>query len=163
MADRTAELTVANTKLQKEIWERKRAEAALLESNRQVAEAIEKLRETQRHVIQRERLHALGRMASGIAHDFNNALAPILGFSELLLAKPEILRDEERVRSYIEMIYTAAEDSAKIVARLREFYRYREENDLFAPVSLDDLVQQVISLAQPRWKDQARPAGVHNH
>jgi signal transduction histidine kinase len=161
VAERTAELTVSNTKLQKEIWERKRAEAALLESNRQVAEAIEKLRETQRHVIQRERLHALGRMASGIAHDFNNALAPILGFSELLLAKPEILRDQERVRSYIEMIYTAAEDSSKIVARLREFYRYREENDLFAPVSLNDLVLQVISLAQPRWKDQAQAGGVY--
>ena len=161
VADRTEELTTANTKLQKEIWERKRAEAALLESNRQVAEALEKLRETQKHVIQRERLHALGRMASGIAHDFNNALAPILGFSELLLAKPETLRDEERVRGYVEMIHTAAEDSAKIVARLREFYRYREENDLFTPVSLNDLILQVISLTQPRWKDQAQAGGVY--
>ena len=41
---------------------------------------------------------------------------------------------EERARGYIEMIHTAAEDSAKIVARLREFYRYREETDLFTPV-----------------------------
>ena len=112
-------------------------------------------------MIQRERLHALGRMASGIAHDFNNALAPILGFSELLLRKPETLRDEERARGYIEMIHTAAEDSAKIVARLREFYRYREENDLFTPVSLNDLIQQVISLTQPRWKDQAQASGVY--
>jgi signal transduction histidine kinase len=161
VADRTEELTSANTKLQKEIWERKRAEAALLESNRQLADALEKLRETQKHVIQRERLHALGRMASGIAHDFNNALAPILGFSELLLAKPESLRNEERARGYIEMIHTAAEDSAKIVARLREFYRYREESDLLTPVSLNDLVQQVISLTQPRWKDQAQADGIY--
>ncbi len=161
VADRTAELLAANAKLQKEIAERKRAEAALLESNRQLADALEKLRETQEHVIQRERLHALGRMASGIAHDFNNALAPILGFSELLLRRPETLRDEERARGYVEMIHTAAEDSAKIVARLREFYRYREENDLFTPVSLNDLIQQVISLTQPRWKDQAQANGVH--
>jgi signal transduction histidine kinase len=159
--DRTYELTTANQKLQKEIWERKRAEAALMESNRQLAEALEKLRETQKHVIQRERLHALGRMASGIAHDFNNALAPILGFSELLMAKAETLRDEERARGYVEMIHSAAEDSVKIVARLREFYRYREENDLFTPVSLNDLIQQVISLTQPRWKDQAQSQGVY--
>jgi signal transduction histidine kinase len=59
------------------------------------------------------------------------------------------------------MIHTAAEDSAKIVARLREFYRYREENDLFTPVSLNDLIQQVISLTQPRWKDQAQAKGVN--
>src|SRR5271166_2901194 len=123
---RTGELVAANEKLQHEITERKRAETALMESNQQLADALEKLRETQEHVIQRERLHALGRMASGIAHDFNNAHAPILGFSELLLRRPETLRNEERARGYVEMIHTAAEDSAKIVARLREFYRYRE-------------------------------------
>ena len=161
VADRTGELLAANEKLQNQIWERKRAESALLESNRQLADALDKLRETQEHVIQRERLHALGRMASGIAHDFNNALAPILGFSELLLRRPEALRDFERARGYIEMIHTAAEDSAKIVGRLREFYRYREENDLFTPVSLNDLIQQVISLTQPRWKDQAQANGVN--
>jgi len=156
---RTAELLAANALLQKEIAERKRAESAVLESNRQLADALEKLRETQEQVIQRERLHALGRMASGIAHDFNNALAPILGFSELLLRRPESLRDYERARGYIEMIHTTAEDSAKIVARLREFYRYREANDLFTPVSLNDLIQQVISMTQPRWKDQAQAQG----
>jgi signal transduction histidine kinase len=161
VADRTAELVASNEHLQKEIWERKRAEAAVLESNRQLADALEKLRETQEHVIQRERLHALGRMASGIAHDFNNALAPILGFSELLLRRPEHLRNEEKARGYVEMIHTAAEDSAKIVARLREFYRYREETDVFTPVSLNDLIQQVISLTQPRWKDQAQANGVY--
>ena len=161
VADRTAQLLSANEKLHTEIAERKRAEAALLESNRQLAEALEKLRETQDNVIQRERLHALGRMASGIAHDFNNALAPILGFSELLLRRPECLADTGRARGYVEMIHTAAEDSAKIVARLREFYRYREESDLFTPVSLNDLIQQVISLTQPRWKDQAQANGVH--
>jgi signal transduction histidine kinase len=161
VSDRTSELVAANEKLQKEIWERKRAEAALLESNRQLADALEKLRETQEHVIQRERLHALGRMASGIAHDFNNALAPILGFSELLLRRPEYLTNEQKARGYVEMIHTAAEDSSKIVARLREFYRYREENDVFTPVSLNDLIQQVISLTQPRWKDQAQASGVY--
>lgn len=161
VADRTAELLSANQRLQTEVIERKRAETALMESNRQLADALEKLRETQEHVIQRERLHALGRMASGIAHDFNNALAPILGFSELLLRRSEALHDYERARGYVEMIHTAAEDSAKIVARLREFYRYREENDLFTPVSLNDLIQQVISLTQPRWKDQAQANGVN--
>jgi len=159
--ERTAELVAANVKLQREIGDRKRAETALMESNRQLAEALEKLRETQEHVIQRERLHALGRMASGIAHDFNNALAPILGFSELLLKRPGAMDDDKRARGYVEMIHTAAEDSAKIVGRLREFYRYREENDVFTPVSLNDLIQQVISLTQPRWKDQAQAAGAH--
>src|SRR6185312_12932981 len=109
-------------------------------------EALAQLKEAQDRMVQQERLHALGRMASGIAHDFNNALAPILGFSELLLLRSETLTDPEKIRSYAQMIHTSARDSAAVVARLREFYRYREDTEVFSPVSLDHLVQQVISL-----------------
>ncbi|HWB59101.1 MAG TPA: response regulator [Chthoniobacteraceae bacterium] len=147
VVERTAELRKSNNDLQHEVAERRRAEEAL--------------RETQQQIIQQERLHALGRMASGIAHDFNNALAPILGFSELLLIRPEIFDDRERTRSYIQMINTAAKDSATVVGRLREFYRYREPAETSLPVVLNDLVQQVILLTQPKWKDQALAAGIN--
>lgn len=159
--ERTAALVQANTRLQEEIAERKRAEEATLESNHQLSAALGQLQATQREIIQRERMHALGRMANGIAHDFNNALAPILGFSELLLMKPETLQDAKKVRNYLEMIHSAARESAKVVSRLREFYRYRDDAEVFTPVVINDLVLQVISLTQPRWKDQALAAGVH--
>lgn len=156
---RTAELSETNRKLNDEIAERRRVEDAFRESNRQLAEAVSKLRETQQSIIQRERLHALGRMASGIAHDFNNSLAPILGFSELLLLKEENLSDTAKVRSYMEMIHEAAEESAKVVARLREFYRYREESDHFEKTELNELVENVVAMLKPKWKDQAQLAG----
>ena len=159
--ERTAALVQANAKLHEEIAERRRAEDAVLESNRQLSSALGQLRATQQEIIQRERMHALGRMANGIAHDFNNALAPILGFSELLLMKPETLADAKKVRNYAEMIHSAAQDSAKVVARLREFYRYRDESEIFTPVVINDVVLQAISLTQPRWKDQALAAGVN--
>lgn len=157
---RTAELSETNRKLSEEIGERRRVEDAYRESNLQLAEAVSKLRETQQSIIQRERLHALGRMASGIAHDFNNSLAPILGFSELLLLKEETLADTGKVRSFLEMIHDAAEDSAKVVSRLREFYRYREESDLFGPVSFNDVIHSVVAMLKPRWKDQAQIEGI---
>jgi len=158
--DRTDALQQANARLHEEVSERTKAEEALIESNRQLATAMARLKTTQEEIIQRERMHALGRMANGIAHDFNNALAPILGFSELLLMKPEALADTRRARGYLEMIHKAAKDSAVIVARLREFYRYRDEREIFMPVVINDLVLHVISLTQPRWKDQALAAGV---
>ncbi len=159
--ERTEALMQSNTKLQQEIAERRRAEEAVLESNRQLSSALGQLQATQQEIIQRERMHALGRMANGIAHDFNNALAPILGFSELLLMKPETMEDPKKVRNYIDMIHTAAKDSAKVVSRLREFYRYRDGAEVFTPVVINDLVLQVISLTQPRWKDQALAAGIN--
>jgi len=159
--ERTAALRDANQQLQREISDRRRAEEAALESNRRLAEAMEQLRSAQCEMIERERMLALGRMANGIAHDFNNALAPILGFSELLLVKPELLHDIEKTRGYVEIIHTAAKDSAKVVSRLREFYRYRNHDEIFTPVVINDLILQVISLTQPRWKDQALLAGVN--
>ena len=159
--ERTAALIQTNAKLQAEIAERRKAEDTAMESNRQLSAALGQLRATQQEIIQRERMHALGRMANGIAHDFNNSLAPILGFSELLLLKPETLTDAKKVRNYVEMIHSAAKDSARVVSRLREFYRYRDESEVFTPVVLNDVVLQAISLTQPRWKDQALAAGVN--
>src|SRR5262249_50891160 len=50
-------------------------------------DAYDDLRQTQQAVLQRERLHALGQMASGIAHDINNAISPIGLYTESLLEK----------------------------------------------------------------------------
>lgn len=158
--ERTQALEEANRRLEQEIGERRRAEAALRESNRQLEEALQRLRETQDTVIQRERLHALGRMASGIAHDFNNALSPILGFSDLLLLKPHILSDIERSTNYLRLIRMAAQDGAKVVSRLREFYRSRSDDEPFRPIVLEDLVREVISLTEPRWRGQSLASGI---
>ena len=159
--ERTSMLQQANVRLQKEIAERRRAEEGTREINHKLTETLGQLRAAQQEVILRERMHALGRMANGIAHDFNNTLAPILSLSELLLVKPEIAADPEAARSFIEKIHNAAKDSASVVSRLREFYRRRDENEIFAPVVVNELVQQVIAVTRPRWKDQALAAGVN--
>ena len=127
--------------------------------NAELQNALTELTAAQEHIIQQERLRALGQMASGIAHDFNNALVPILGFCELLLLSPAILKDEQKAASYLETIQTAAKDAASVVSRLREFYRPNKGERAFAPVSLKRLVEQAVTLTKPKWKDQAQAAG----
>ncbi len=126
----------------------------------QLQAAYDELRETQRRVVQQERLRALGQMASGIAHDLNNALVPALGFTELLLDRPDGLDNTDKVREYLHLIQTGAQDAASVVSRLREFYRPRDESEVFEPVSLNKVVEKAISLSQPRWKDQAQASGI---
>jgi signal transduction histidine kinase/ActR/RegA family two-component response regulator/HAMP domain-containing protein len=143
-----------------EVAERKRAEQSLQESNLRLEDALADVRATQAQVLQQERLRALGQMASGIAHDFNNALSPIVGYSEMLLNRPEYLADKTRVARYVKSIHTAGRDAATVVRRLREFYRSREGDEVFRPVSLNSLVAEAIDLTQPRWRDQALAKGV---
>ncbi len=142
-----------------DITERKHAGDALLVVNAELEKALGDLKAAQHQVIQQERLRALGQMASGIAHDFNNALVPILGFSELLANNEAILRDQASARKYLEIIQTAAKDASSVVARLREFYRSRDNRESFSAINLSKLVEQSVTLTKPKWKDQAQASG----
>src|SRR5690606_18231526 len=122
-------------------------------------QAYDDLRQTQQVVMQEERLRALGQMASGIAHDINNALSPVsLYTTSLLEGEPSL---SERARGYLETIQRAVDDVAETVARMREFYRKREEQVNLVPVSLNEVVGQVVELTRPRWSDMAQRHGTH--
>jgi PAS domain S-box-containing protein len=120
--------------------------------------AYEDLRQTQQAVLQQERLRALGQMASGIAHDINNAISPIALYTESLLEKEPNL--SERARAHLETIRRAIEDVTQTVARMREFYRSREQQVALAPVDINRLVEQVIEHTRVRWRDMAQQRGV---
>jgi signal transduction histidine kinase len=159
--ERTEELAWANLALESEISERRRAEVQLRETNQRLQKALEELHATQRQVIQQERLRALGKMAGGVAHDFNNALIPILGYAELLIERSELLDDRAAALKYLRLMRTAARDATAVVGRLREFYRQRDETELFEPVDLPEALIEAISMTQPRWHDEALAEGLH--
>lgn len=120
--------------------------------------AYNELRQTQATVLQQERLKALGQMASGIAHDVNNALSPIVGFADLIQKRETNLGEDSK--RHLRYIRTAGEDIAHIVARLREFYRQREEGESLQKLNLNVLIEQVVDMTRPRWRDIPQSNGV---
>ena len=116
-----------------------------------VQKAYDELRRTQQVVVQQERLRALGQMASGVAHDVNNALSPIVAYSELLLATQKDLPDT--ARQYLQIIHRSGEDVSHIVARMREFYRRRSDTEELTQVDINKIIEEVIELTRPRWRD----------
>src|ERR1051326_2298341 len=146
--ERDAALQQANDQLEKRVQER----------TQDLGRAYEELRQTQQTVMQQERLKALGQMASGIAHDVNNALSPVVGFAILML------RDEPALTSkgkkYLNHIMTAGQDIAHIVARLREFYRRRDDKESLHKLNLNALAEQVCDMTRPRWRDIPQSHGV---
>ncbi len=152
------ELARAHEELEQRVQERT---AELASTTFQLQGTLDQLQQTQDRMVQQERLSALGRMASGIAHDFNNALSPIVALSEQLLNPSPAV--QAKSDEYLRLIHLAAKDSCAVVGRLREFYRYRDPHDVFAPVALNDLIRHVELLTKPRWKDQALGRGALIH
>jgi CheY-like chemotaxis protein len=109
--------------------------------------------------MQQERLRALGQMASGIAHDINNALSPAALYVQTLLERETALGTKSREQ--LTIVQRSIEDVANTVARMREFYRPREESRLkHEAVDLTRIVEQVIELTRARWSDMPQERGV---
>ena len=121
----------------------------------QLRAALQQVMASQEQLIQTERLRALGAMAAGVAHDFNNLLAIVLGRAQHLLRRAQ---DPDLVRG-LEAIDRAAADGAQTVRRIQEFTRTRQTR-AFARVDLREVLDGLVELTRPRWKDEALSLGV---
>jgi CheY-like chemotaxis protein len=83
----------------------------------------------------------------------------IIGYSDLLLQDPKALDDRETALDYLKTLNTAGRDAAQVISRLRDFYRGREIEDVFASLDLNKVIKESVSLTQPKWKTQALETG----
>lgn len=126
--------------------------------NASLQQAYDELRQSQQTILQQERLRALGQMASGIAHDINNAISPAALYADSLVEHEKQL--SERSRAALNSIRFAITDVAKTVARMREFYRPRDDRRELSKVDLNATVREVVELTRPRWHDIPQERGV---
>lgn len=119
--------------------------------------ANEELRDAQTLMFQQERLRAMGQMASGITHDINNALGPATIYCEMLLERQDL---DDRLRQGLQNILKATGSATRTIAGLRYFYRPSSERHDFAPIDLNLLAEEVVSLSKPRWHDIPMREGV---
>ncbi len=101
VAERTRELTEANTKLQAEAAERERVEETLRQSLK---------------------MEAVGQLTGGLAHDFNNLLTGISGSLELVRVRTAQGRTED-IGRFIEIAATSVNRAAALTHRLLAFSR----------------------------------------
>ncbi len=106
-------------------------------------------------IVRSERLRALGEMAAGVAHDFNNTLAAIAIHADLMgmeTADPALTR-------HLKVIQRAALDGGRTVRRVQEFTRLRRARP-FQSLNLNQVIDEVVELTRPRWRDAAQAAGL---
>ncbi|MCS6885628.1 MAG: response regulator [Acidobacteriota bacterium] len=112
-------------------------------------------KEVEQHLLQVEKLRALGGMVSGIAHDFNNLLAAILGYTELAIRDT---KDSTLLRR-LKIIEKAAKDGAETVRLLQEFAKVRSNSPIQA-LDVNKTLEQALLLTRHKWKDEAYARGV---
>jgi signal transduction histidine kinase/CheY-like chemotaxis protein len=117
LTERTKELSAANTRLEREIAQRRVAE--------------DKLRQT-------HKMEAIGQLTGGIAHDFNNLLTAIVGHLEM--AEARVVRDT-RTSGLVQAALRAADRGATLTRHLLAFGRRQHLEP--RPVDIDAVVDGV--------------------
>ncbi len=134
---RSQQLAELNQTLDKKVTER----------TQELRQAYERLRQTQRELIQYEKLAALGRFSSGLAHEVKNPLGIILGGVEFLEHKVSTNGDAD-----VQMALTKMKDSVKradaIIQTLLQFSRPSEMK--VERVTPEVVVNETLSLLKYR-------------
>lgn len=107
-------------------------------------------------LVEKERLSAIGELASGIAHDFNNSLQAIIGNIELALFEPDL---SPEVQKYLNTIKNTTFDASARVKQLQRFVRKDKEN-IFKPYQITQIIKESIEQTRPIWKDLKEKSGV---
>ncbi|MGE0260578.1 MAG: ATP-binding protein [Alphaproteobacteria bacterium] len=115
-----------------DVTERKAAETALAEMNRELERRVQERTaaleaeiarriETEAQLRHAQKMETIGQLAGGIAHDFNNLLTVIANALETLEAS--LPRDQERLRRLAEAAMRGTERAALLTNRLLAFAR----------------------------------------
>lgn len=94
-------------------------EGLILDISERIKAEMEK-KGMEEHLLQAQKMEAVGRLAGGVAHDFNNMLTVINGHTELALQSPQatgVLRD------YLKAILHAGARSADLTRQLLTYAR----------------------------------------
>jgi signal transduction histidine kinase len=108
--------------------------------------------------VEAERLDAIGGVAAGVAHHLNNILMVALGNIQLALMHGVPERPAARLSS----AERAIRDAAEVVRSLTSFCRTQPLPAL-APLDINDLVDEVVELSAPHWREEPQRRGVGIH
>jgi signal transduction histidine kinase len=152
------ELVALNATLEERVQERT---AEVEESNRDLAAALQDLRQAQVQLVQSEKMASLGRLVAGVAHEINNPVSFIATSVSPLrrrlehaasAAPPDVRRVLDEAGEIVSVMARGAERTTAIVQDLRSFSRLGESTR--KPVDLHVGLDTTLRLLESRWHDR---------
>jgi signal transduction histidine kinase len=128
---------------------------------------IKEMKATQGQFVEPDTLRALSNLASGMAHDFNGTLSTILEKTQFVLeelGEMPILKNGKRQNAVdwlkaIEQLAANGVETAKNVQAFAKTFQVGSEKDS-AELNINDIVQEVVELTRPKWKEEAEVRGI---
>jgi two-component system NtrC family sensor kinase len=111
----------------------------------ELADFATELERSQAQLVQAEKMAAIGRLAASIAHEINNPLQAVHNSLHLSLHRG---LDVDKRQQYVRMAQVEVERLIEIVQRMLDFYR--PSRGRAAPVDVNDIVANVLTLTQKR-------------
>lgn len=107
------------------------------------AEAQARLNAAQAQLLQSAKLAAVGELAASVAHEINN---PLYAARNSLYLVEQDLGEDAPQRPFLQIAQTELGRIAKIITRMRDFYR--PTRDELEPTEVNDLLAETIELVQ---------------
>ncbi|MEW6040505.1 MAG: response regulator, partial [Elusimicrobiota bacterium] len=110
---------------------------------RELEQKIKELQDTQKQLIQSEKMAALGQLAGGAAHELNNPLTTVLGTAQILMT--EISKDNP-LQKDLKEIEESAQRCKEIINNMLNFARQHEFS--LEPADINSVIDTTLDLCQ---------------